>query len=211
MRLLIGTSHRLYGELLAGALAREPGCEAEEVPGDSRELYIAVARHRPGMIILDACRPGALEEVRVLTQSDRRLRVLVLGLPETGEEVLAYAEAGMAAFLPPDAPFATLLDVLAGATRGELRCSPKLAGTLLQRVGVLSRRPAPPSAAPVLSRREREVAALVAQGLSNKEIAQQLHIGLSTVKVHVHNLLGKLGLQRRAEIARWQWERGAAP
>jgi two-component system, NarL family, nitrate/nitrite response regulator NarL len=83
------------------------------------------------------------------------------------------------------------------ARAGELGCSPQLAALMCRRLAVLAGRPA----GSALSPRERQVARLVADGLSNKEIAQKLAIGPATVKNHVHNILDKLALRRRSAIA----------
>uniref|UniRef100_UPI0012E2A705 response regulator transcription factor n=1 Tax=Sandarakinorhabdus oryzae TaxID=2675220 RepID=UPI0012E2A705 len=110
---------------------------------------------------------------------------------------LACAEAGLTGFVGRDGTLSDLVDAVRRARAGELGCSPQLAALMCRRLAVLAGRPASTS----LSPREREVARLVADGLSNKEIAQMLAIGPATVKNHVHNILDKLALRRRSAIA----------
>jgi DNA-binding NarL/FixJ family response regulator len=93
-----------------------------------------------------------------------------------------------------------LANAIESAAHGELRCNPKIAAVLVQRLSSLS---APSAQGPnltLLTSREREIATLIEQGLSNKQIACQLHIEIATVKNHVHNILDKLRVTTRGEV-----------
>ena len=94
-----------------------------------------------------------------------------------------------------------LTSTIISVTRGELLCSPRVAATLLRRVGALANGARAPHALRGLTFREREVLDLIDGGLSNKEIAVRLHIEVATVKNHVHNLLEKLHVTSRAQAA----------
>ncbi|HEX7241600.1 MAG TPA: response regulator transcription factor, partial [Longimicrobiaceae bacterium] len=119
---------------------------------------------------------------------------------ETEDVVLACAEAGVSGYVSRGASLDDLVGALRSVARGELVCSPHIAGSLFRRVAALSeRREASPAA--VLTPREREILGLIDQGLSNKEISRRLRIELSTVKNHVHNLLEKLQVSRRGAAA----------
>jgi DNA-binding NarL/FixJ family response regulator len=91
---------------------------------------------------------------------------------------------------------------LEASLRDEQACSPRVASGLLRRLGAGSP-PAQPSEPQQLTRRELEILGLINEGLSNKEIANLLRIGLATTKSHVHNLLAKLGVNRRSQAAHW--------
>ena len=117
---------------------------------------------------------------------------------EPGEAtVVACAEAGVVGYLPRETTAAELVEALERAATGE---PPRIVETL---AGWLSRRTDRPVRSLVddLTRREREVVALVRLGLSNKQIAERLCIEITTVKSHVHSILGKLNVERRAEVA----------
>jgi two-component system, NarL family, nitrate/nitrite response regulator NarL len=112
-----------------------------------------------------------------------------------------WAEEGTAGYVPRDAGLADLEACVHSVARGEALYTPRMAAALLRRIAALAaeRRPQPPRAK--LTLREREIAALMREGLSNKEIASVLSIEASTVKNHVHNILAKLDVHRRAEAA----------
>jgi len=115
------------------------------------------------------------------------------------------AAAGIAGYVRDDAAAEDVVAVLKSAMRDELLCSPRAAATLCHHVAVLSRDghgglPAE-SPAPALSKRELEIGELIDRGLSNKQIARQLGIQVTTVKNHVHNIFDKLKVHRRGEAA----------
>ena len=106
----------------------------------------------------------------------------------------------MAGFVTRDSSVDELLAVLEAAMVGEIRCSPRITGTLFRRVSTLAARRETGSIGN-LTAREMDVLRCIERGLSNKEISRDLGIELSTVKNHVHNLLDKLGVHRRGEAA----------
>jgi DNA-binding NarL/FixJ family response regulator len=120
-------------------------------------------------------------------------RIVALNVPEAA--VIAWAEAGVSGLLEPGVDAAELVQAVETTAGGGTVCSPKLAAVLLRHAG--NHRPASAS----LTAREREIAALIEQGCSNKEIAERLEIGLPTVKNHVHNILTKLKATRRGQAA----------
>jgi DNA-binding NarL/FixJ family response regulator len=176
------------------------------------ELARALA---PDATLLDLMTPDSLAVIRKLACEVPESRVVALAVPEDEEAVIACAEAGVAALLTRDQSIDDLLETLAGVARGEARVSPKLAAMLLRRVTALAaQRPASPglrARRARLTRREHEVLRLLDEGLSNKEIAQRLCIELPTVKNHVHRILEKLAVHRRAEAVAWLHGRAPDP
>ena len=144
-------------------------------------------------------------------QARPHTEVVALGLSETETDVIAWAEAGVCGYVPRSAALRDLVEILAQIVRGEQPCSSRIAASLLRRIakGPASGgdRPgsAPPEAdePPALTRREEHVVRLLGAGLSNKEIARDLKIGVATIKSHVHSVLRKLALERRGQVARW--------
>ncbi|HEX6228839.1 MAG TPA: response regulator transcription factor [Solirubrobacterales bacterium] len=127
---------------------------------------------------------------------------MAFGIAESEDVVIRCAEAGVAGYVPHDATLEQLIEVLDAALRDEVVCSPRLAGTLLRRVGALAREIGPAGGSDVrLTARETQIVALIDEGLSNKEIAARLQIGTPTVKNHVHHILEKVGASRRGEAA----------
>ena len=123
---------------------------------------------------------------------------VVLGIPDRPAEVVACAEAGIAGYVTNDHDFTDLVATLRSATRGEFACQASVAAGLVGRLAALAR-DRRPTAGPSLTSRELEIVALIESGCSNKEIARLLHIQLTTVKNHVHNILEKLGVRGRDE------------
>jgi DNA-binding NarL/FixJ family response regulator len=129
------------------------------------------------------------------------LKVIALGIDELESEVIRWAEAGIDGLVSRQASLEDLMATVDSVAQGETLCSPRMTAALLRHVGVLARERGSSRATSPLTAREREIAGLIDEGLSNKEIAQRLCIELATVKNHVHNLLEKLGVRRRGEAA----------
>jgi DNA-binding NarL/FixJ family response regulator len=119
------------------------------------------------------------------------------------EDLVQYVEAGVAGFVLKDATLTDFLATVRAVSKGFMVLPPILTGSLFAEIAKHATRPGRrnPFVAVRMTRREREVIALIAEGLSNKEIAQRLHLAIDTVKSHVHNILEKLALHTRLEIA----------
>lgn len=199
IRLLIVTDVRLYAEGLQEVLSHEAELE---VVGTAPERDAAVAllcSGMPNVVLLDAALPQCMLTARALLEADPTVKLVALAVPETEEQVLACAKAGASAYVTRDASVRTLVETLLRVTRGELLCSPKMAGSLFQCIRKLSTAHTSTGPWPGLTSREQEVAELIGLGCSNKEIARRLSIEVATVKNHVHNLLAKLQVNRRGE------------
>ena len=202
IRVLIVSDVRLFRDGLALVLGRE----SDEIAsiGQASDVATAAAAVRetePDVVLLDGAMADAAWAVAELTAADRDARVVVLSVRENELEVIEYAEAGVAGYVTRDADAAVLCQTIEAVDRGETLCSPQLAALLLRRVASLASERAGAHVHAHLTVRELEVVALIDRGLSNKEIAQALGIEVATVKNHVHNILDKLGVHRRAEAA----------
>ena len=155
----------------------------------------------PDVILLDTAPAGAEVSIRALLNALPDVRVVALAVPNHETEILAVAETGIAGFVTSDASVAELVAAIESVSRGEALCTPSVVAALMRRLASLARSWAEADPIQPLTRREREILELIDEGLSNKQIAQQLRIELPTVKNHVHHILGKLGVHRRAEAA----------
>ncbi len=155
----------------------------------------------PDVILLDTAPANADTRIRALLSALPDVRVVALAVPNHETEILALAEAGIAGFVTSDASVAELVAAIESVARGEALCTPSVTAALMRRLASLARSWAEADPIEPLTLREREILELIDEGLSNKQIAQRLRIQLPTVKNHVHHILGKLGVQRRAEAA----------
>ena len=147
--------------------------------------------------------------MRRIKQIAPSVRIVAFALAEQEEAVIAWAEAGVSAYIPRSASLDELVPMLERAMRDEQFCSMRVASGLLRRIAAGGS--AVPTTVPIpLTPREMEIIGLINEGLSNKEIARRLGIGVGTTKTHVHNALEKLGLGRRSQAARWLRERACA-
>jgi two-component system, NarL family, nitrate/nitrite response regulator NarL len=190
---------RLYREGLACVLAGEPAIAACGSSADVAPLFEDPPCGGAEVVLLDMAVPGSRAAVQSVTRRRVSPRVVALAVEDDEDDVIAFAEAGVQGYVTRDDPLGGLVDVIHSAARGEAPCSPRVAAALLSRVRARGGASPRTRDGKTLSAREIEIVSLVADGLSNKEIAARLHLQLATVKNHVHNILGKLGVKKRAE------------
>jgi DNA-binding NarL/FixJ family response regulator len=156
-----------------------------------------IERTQPHVVAIDP-HGASLFDVHEIRRLSPRTRIVAIAIGED-TDVLPYAEAGVCGFVSPDASLNDLIRVIHDAMKGEMRCSPRVAGSLVRRLWSLAPAKAAASAHATLTSREREIAALIGKGLSNKDIAVRLHIEVATVKNHVHHVLEKLQVRSRSQ------------
>ncbi|MDN3351296.1 response regulator transcription factor [Actinomadura sp. DC4] len=200
IRLLIVDDHPIVRDGLRGVFAAEPDLT---VVGEAADGAEAVRRAASAdVVLMDLRMPGmgGVEAIKRLRETCPEVRVLVLTTFDTDSDVLPAIEAGATGYLLKDAPRDELLRAVRSAYRGESVLSPAVAGRLMGRV----RRPADAS----LSKREREVLALVADGTTNREAAKRLFVSEATIKTHLLHIYDKLGVRDRAAAVGEAYKRG---
>ena len=199
IRVLVASHIRLYCEGLERVLRESPdlacvgtACCATDALEQTRKLEADVA-------LLDMAMTGAFGVAKEVARVGGRSRVVALGMPEDDTQVLSCAEIGISGYVTRDGSVEDVIAAIRAAARGEVHCSPKIAGSLFRRIAALStERPGRPATG-ALTVREAQILKLVQEGMSNKMISRTLGIELPTVKNHVHSILAKLGVHRRAE------------
>jgi len=199
--LVILTPTRLYREGLGTLLDARPGIDVVGTASSAPEAMAVLRNLLVDVVLLDIELEHALDAAREITHLSARTKVIALALNDKTEQVLKCAEAGIAGFVTQDGSVDDLIAAIVAARSGELTCTPRIAAALLHRIAELAREPAPELGVQCLTARELEVIRLVDRGLSNKEIASRLCIGVATVKNHVHSILEKLHVHRRGEAA----------
>jgi two-component system nitrate/nitrite response regulator NarL len=200
-RILIGCDVRLYSEGIGQFLSGQPGLSIVGVADRPDAVLSQLEQLEPDIVLLDQALPESLDTLRRIRDLRPGCRVIALGVPEQEEALLTWAEAGVAGLVPRSATVEDLHSIIGSAVRGELHCSPRLAASLLRRLAFRAAADRTAVSGSPLTVREAEILTLIDRGLSNKEIAVKLGIELPTVKNHVHNLLAKLRVHRRAEAA----------
>jgi DNA-binding NarL/FixJ family response regulator len=203
LRIVIVSEVRFRREILAEFLERDPSVAVVRLCADLAEVVALSPALQADVVLVDATLRGGAAAARRIRQVKPDVRIIAYAVRETKEDVIAWAEAGVIGYVPDTAAWADLVRLIVDIHGGEQPCSGRVAAGLLRRIAVtesleISRNAASPALA--LTRREREAAELIATGLSDKEIARRLNISLATAKVHVHNLLGKLNVQRRGQV-----------
>ncbi|GLY82351.1 response regulator [Actinoallomurus iriomotensis] len=200
IRLLIVDDHPIVRDGLRGVFAAEPDLEVVAEAADGAE---AVRRAGDAdVVLMDLRMPGmgGVAAIERLRETVPDVRVLVLTTFDTDSDVLPAIEAGATGYLLKDAPREELLRAVRSAHRGESVLSPAVAGRLMGRV----RRPSDGA----LSKREREVLALVADGTTNREAAKRLFVSEATIKTHLLHIYEKLGVRDRAAAVGEAYKRG---
>jgi DNA-binding NarL/FixJ family response regulator len=178
------------------------------------EEAVALARHeRPDVVLMDIRMPGldGLEATREITSDPelRSVRIMILTTFESDENVFAALRTGASGFLLKDTEPAELLRGVRLLAEGEALLSPSVTRRLIAELAVRSPGTAlAPDRLEVLTAREREVMALVANGLSNTQIAERLTVSPATAKTHVSRAMTKLGARDRAQLVVLAYETG---
>ena len=195
IRVVLFGAVRLNREGLAALLRRDGRLHVAAAAAAADELAGRAAVC--DAIVVDTATHDAPMSLRRVV-GDAEAPIVALGVPEDEQDVIAFAELGVVGFVERDASLDELVASVVSAARGEASFPPRVATTLLRRVSRLAARQRSADAA-ALTMRERQVVELIAEGLSNKEIAARLCIEVATVKNHVHNILDKLQVSRRSE------------
>jgi DNA-binding NarL/FixJ family response regulator len=209
LRVLIADDQPLMRAGFKAVLEATGSIEVIAEAGNGAEAIVAAQAHDPDVILMDIRMPGidGIEATRRLP----RQRILVLTTFGLDEYIVEALRAGASGFMTKDAPAAELVAAVRAVAAGDAVLSPAVTRQLLDRVA--GRLPpavggATAGATDALTEREREVLQLVASGMSNAEIARALVVAEPTVKTHVSNLLGKLGLRDRVQAVIYAYEHG---
>ena len=203
LRIVIVSEVRFRREILGEFLERDPSVSVVGLCADLAEVVALSPPLQTDVVLVDAELRDGVAAARRTHLVKPEIRIIAYAVRETKDDVIAWAEAGVIGYVPNTAASADLAHLIMDIHAGEQPCSGRVAAELLHRIALTESlgmgRNALSPAVP-LTRREQEAAELIATGLSDKEIARRLNISLATAKLHVHNLLGKLNIQRRGQV-----------
>jgi two-component system nitrate/nitrite response regulator NarL len=196
--ILIVAEIRLYREGIAYLLRRHADIEVVAAAASWPEARRLLGTSLPDIVLLDMVMPGAKGIVREIRSLESAPKVIALAVPDDEDDVIACAASGVSGYVTREDSFETLVAAVRSVARGELLCTPRMAAALFERVSALTGASEHEESFR-LTPRERQVAELIVDELSNKAIAQRLRIELPTVKNHIHSIFEKLQVHRRSD------------
>ena len=199
IRIVIADDHPLFREGVSHSLAAEPDLAVVGQAESGEETLRLAMDLVPDVVLLDIGMPGwgGLVTVEKLSQACPATKVVMLTAFDDEDRLLAAFKGGARGYVVKGVPARDLANIVRLVAAGEEYVSPKLAATMLREL--TGKRPQDPLSE--LSEREREILSLVAEGLTNREIAERVHLAEKTVKHHMTNILGKLRVRSRVEAA----------
>ncbi len=190
IRVLIADDHSIVRQGLATIINRDPEMTVIAQAEDGQQAIACFGEHQPDVTLMDLRMPqmGGVEAITAICAQFKPARIVVLTTYDGDEDIYRGLQAGAKGYLLKDAKPNELLNAIRMVNRGQQYIPPEVGAKLVQRMSN-----------PELSERELEVLGLMAQGMSNSDIAPALTIGESTVKSHVNRILSKLGVSDRTQ------------
>jgi DNA-binding NarL/FixJ family response regulator len=209
IRVLVADDHALVREGIRALLLADPGIEVVGEAADGLQAVDECRRLRPDVVLLDIAMPGlgGLEAALLIRRDCPASRIVVLSQYDDREYVARFLKVGVAGYVLKKAVGRDLAATVRAAHRGGLVLDPDVARTALDERGRPAPEP-PPDPYETLTDREKQVLKLVAEGRSNKEVAQALDIGVKTAMTHREHLMEKLGVHNRTDLVRFALRHG---
>jgi DNA-binding NarL/FixJ family response regulator len=213
--LVLIDDNRLLREGLTAMIHSQPGFKVLAASADADEALEQVREAKPDVVLIDF----GLEDhdplglTATVHKEVPEAKVIVMGLLSTQGDVADYVRAGASGFIMKDASLEVLFDTIRAVAGGRQVLPLALTTSLFEQIASRAAKLPPPEIIESvrLTNREQQVVALLGEGLSNKEIATRLHIAVHTVKSHVHNVLEKLAMRSRLEVAAFSHAIGGPP
>jgi DNA-binding NarL/FixJ family response regulator len=212
IRVLLADDQALVRGGFRALLDAQEDIEVVGEAGDGDEAVELATELVPDVVLMDIRMPGVdgLEATKRIAADERlaEVRIVILTTFEVDEYVFEAIRVGASGFLVKDTEPADLLRAVRAVAAGEALLSPSVTRRLIAEFAARAKEPSPRSDLDVLTEREREVVALVAEGLSNDEIAERLVLSPATAKTHVSRAMVKLGIRDRAQLVVLAYESG---
>ncbi len=206
IRLILADDHAVMREGLAALLEDEPDLKVVGQAGSGRQAMTLIRQHRPDIVLLDITMPDmtGLDVARQIVAKSLEVKILILTMHEEEAFFFEALRSGAAGYVLKGVQSEELIGAIRIVHEGGVYLPPLLATRLVQ--DYLERHPQPPIDDPLTSR-EREILALIARGLSNRDIADQLTLSINTVKTHRLHIYQKLNLRDRAGLIEYALRR----
>jgi DNA-binding NarL/FixJ family response regulator len=212
--LVLIDDNRLLREGIVEMIRSEPGFKVLAASADASEVLATVKDAKPDIVLIDFGLEGhdSLSLTATVHSEVPQARVIVMGLLPSQDDVARFVRAGASGFVMKDASFEEFFSTIRAVARGEQVLPSELTNSLFSQIALntVGKNKTQILDAVRLTSRELQVIDLLGEGLSNKEIAGRLHIAVHTVKSHVHNVLEKLALHSRLEVAAFSHASGGS-
>ncbi|MCX6168415.1 MAG: response regulator transcription factor [Ignavibacteriales bacterium] len=207
IQILLIEDNRLLRDGIVSILKKQPDMSVVAMVGNGENILITMKKHKPNVVLLDLGLrdQNSLQIVKLSKQNFPETKIIVMDLIPLQADVFEFIQAGVSGFILKDASIAEFYKTIRSVYNGLQVLPPNLTGSLFSQIvehAINRFKPSVIVEAVRMTKRERQVIELIAEGFTNKEIAQNLHLSTYTVKSHVHNILEKLTLHTRVQIAK---------
>jgi len=208
IRILLIEDNRLLREGLTAMLKKQQDMNVVETVGNGENILGIIQKYKPEVLLLDLGlrSRSSLHLVKLVKKNYSAAKIIIMDLIPLQADVFEFVKAGVSGFILKDASVTDFLNTIRSVAKGLQVLPPNLTGSLFSQIVEHAINGASPSAvidSVRMTKRERQVIELISEGHTNKEIAQKLHLSTYTVKSHVHNILEKLALSTRVQIAKY--------
>jgi DNA-binding NarL/FixJ family response regulator len=210
IKVIIFSDIKIYCEGLSRILSTVQSIEVVCAENTLEDASGKIENLDPDVVLLDMTMRSSSAIAHKVCRLFPDVKVVALAVSENEQEVFEYAQAGIAGYVARDSSIDELIETVICASKGEFRCSPRIAACIFHKVQhssdaeieQYSSRSNADGQNPIsaLTRREQQITCLMAEGFSNKQISTALFIEVSTVKNHVHNILVKLNVHSRSQV-----------
>ena len=205
--ILVIEDNRLLREGIAIILKKQPDMHVVATVGNGENILLMMGKIKPNIVLLDLGlrNQNSLQIVKLTKQHFPEIKIVVMDLIPLQADVFEFVQAGVSGFILKDASIAEFLKTIRSVYQGLRVLPPHLTGSLFSQIvehAINGFKPSAINESVRMTKREKQVIELIADGSTNKEIAQKLHLSTYTVKSHVHNILEKLALNTRVQIAK---------
>jgi two-component system nitrate/nitrite response regulator NarL len=213
IRVLLVDDHSLFREGLCSLLSAQPDIEVVGQAGDGLEALVMARELRPDLILMDVTMPGmdGLEAMERIIEILPDCKIVMLTVHDDQDRLFEAIKGGAVGYVLKSTASGALIPMLRGAMRGEAAIGGAMSGRILEEFARLARQqqaPIPDKKTLFLTARERQVLRQVSAGATDKEIAAELSLSLSTVKTHMRNILSKLHATSRHQAASYAVQQG---
>ena len=207
IKLLLIEDNRLLRNGIASMLKKQPDMQAVATVGNGENILAMMEKLHPHIVLLDLGlrSQNSIQIVKSSKQNFPETKIIVMDLIPLQSDVLEFVRAGVSGFILKDANVSDFFKTIRTVSKGGKVLPPHLTGTLFSQIvdhAINGSSTSVINQSVRMTKRERQVVELIADGFTNKEIAQKLHLSPYTVKSHVHNILEKLALNTRVQIAK---------